>query len=105
MAKSWLKVISRLKRLIADIGPLWPAGSTELSGYAEDGPYHCEDCSFLKGKKSGNIFRDDKGKGRCSHPVVIADSKVKRDGSLSIVNIERGCCEFVDQHKSDAEKS
>ena len=100
MAKSWLRIIGRLKKLIADVGPIYPEGSTQLSGYGEDGPYHCEDCSFLKGQKTGNIFKAEDGTGRCNHPVVISDSKVKKDKNLAIVNIERGCCAFNDQQKS-----
>jgi hypothetical protein len=99
MAKvGWLKKISRLKRLIADVGPLWPEPSTKLAGYATDGPYHCEDCIFLKGRKEGedNIFRDKNGLGRCSHPVMIADDEVEKDEkSIPIVDIEKGCCEWV----------
>lgn len=98
--KSWFKKIAGLKRLIAQVGPLWPSPSTELSGYAEDGPYHCEDCVYLKGKKDDNIFRDENGKGRCGHPVVIKDPDVKKDKSLlPIINIEKGCCEFVEPPK------
>ena len=98
MAVSWQKKIECLKRLIAAVGPLWPK-STKLAGYAERGPYHCEDCSFLRRGSDGKIFKDDKG-GRCHHPVVIADTEVKKDGSgVPIVNIRHGCCEFVDQEK------
>jgi len=99
MAKSWLKKIGALKKLLAETGPLWPK-STKLSGYGESGPYHCEDCSFLKRNSDGEIFRDADGKGRCNHPVVIADAEVKKgsDG-MPLVNIEHGCCEFVDQEK------
>lgn len=91
--KSWLKKIAALKRLIREVGSLWPK-STKLSGYAESGPYHCEDCVYLK-----KDFKDANGKGRCNHPVVIADSEVKHDKGLGIVNIERGCCEFVEPPK------
>ena len=97
MAKSWLRIISRLKKLIRDVGPLWP-DSTKLSGYSENGPYHCEDCTFLRGRKDGEdkIFHDENGMGRCNHPVVIADDEVKKDEKgIPIVNIEKGCCEFV----------
>jgi hypothetical protein len=95
MAKQWSKIIGGLKRLIAEFGPIWPK-STKLSGYAESGPYHCEDCEYLK-KVDGQIFRDEWGRGRCSQLVVIADSEVRKDSSgLPIVNIEKGCCEFVD---------
>ena len=93
--KNWLKTIGKLKRFLNDVGQIWTG--TSLSGYQENGPYHCSDCSFLK-KKDGEKFKDEDGKGRCIHPVVIADSKVNKDSKgLGIVNIERGCCEFVDQ--------
>jgi hypothetical protein len=99
--KSWLKKIAGLKRLLSEVGPLWPK-STRLAGYAEDGPYHCEDCVYLKGKKQGNVFVDSDGKGRCIHSMMIADSEVKKDKNfLPIVNIEHGCCEFVDQTKHE----
>jgi hypothetical protein len=93
--KSWLKKIAALKRLLREVGPLWPSPSTKLSGYGESGPYHCEDCVFLK-----KDFKDEDGNGRCNHPVVISDSEVKHDDrGLGIVNIERGCCEFVEPPK------
>jgi len=94
--KSWLKKIAALKRLLREVGPMWP-NSTKLSGYAESGPYHCEDCTFLKKNPDGTKFKDANGKGRCNQPVVISDPEVKHDYiGLCIENIERGCCEFVD---------
>jgi hypothetical protein len=103
--KGWLKKIAGLKRLLSEVGPLWPR-STKLAGYAEDGPYHCEDCIYLKRDKEGKAFSDDNGKGRCVHSVMIADSEVKKDKSfLPIVNIEKGCCEFVDQTKGKEESN
>jgi len=94
--KSWLKKIGALKRLLREVGSIWPAPSTRLAGYAEDGPYHCEDCIFLK-----KDFKDENGHGRCNQPVMISDSEVKHDGKtgLAIVNIEKGCCEFVEPPK------
>jgi hypothetical protein len=105
MAKSWLKIIGRLKKLIADVGPLWP-DSTKLAGYAESGPYNCHMCEYLKGAEQGNIFRDENGMGRCNQSVMIADSEVKKDkNGLPIVNIEFGCCEFVEPlEKEEKEK-
>lgn len=102
MAKrSWLKIIGRLKKLVADFGPLWP-DSTKLSGYGENGPYHCGDCEYLKGLKDGNVFKDENGKGRCNQSVVIADQEVKKDDKgRPIVNIETGCCEFVEPLKKE----
>lgn len=95
MAKDWRKIISALRKLLAEVGELWP-DSTKLSGYAEKGPYRCGDCEYLKGRVEGNVFRDEDGKGRCNQKVVLADREVlKAQDGLAIVNIERGCCEFV----------
>lgn len=97
--KSWLKKIAALKRLLREVGPLWPK-STKLAGYAESGPYYCGDCIYLKGLKEDNIFKDEEGAGRCFHPVMISDVEVKKDEKgRPIVNIERGCCEFVEPPK------
>lgn len=75
---------------------------TERSGFASDGPYHCEDC----------IHQD---KGRCYHPAVMNDAKVltlampdgtpgskrkQKDGSI-LVDIERECCRYVNQPARD----
>lgn len=104
MAKvGWLRKISLLKKLLEKTGPLWPAPSTKLSGYAEDGPYHCGDCEYLKKTQDGEVFKDKEGKGRCSQAVVIADPEVKKDEKgRPIVNIETGCCEFVEPSKKEA---
>jgi hypothetical protein len=105
MAKSWLKIIGKLKKLIADVGPIWPK-STDLAGYAENGPYYCGMCEYLKGMKQDKIFKDEDGRGRCLQSVMIADPQVKKDSKgLPIVNIETGCCEFVEAFKKkDQEK-
>lgn len=97
---SWEDKIKALRRMLNQVDSMWPTPSTKLAGYAEDGPYHCEDCKYLKGKKEGKIFRDSNGKGRCNQPVMMADSEVTKDSQhLAIVNIEKGCCEFVDPPK------
>jgi hypothetical protein len=103
--KSWLKIIGKLKKLVADVGNIYPEGSTPIAGYGEDGPYHCEDCGFLKGQKAGDIFKAEDGTGRCNHPAMIADPKTKKDKSLIIVDIEHGCCAFNDQQKSEEKES
>ena len=36
--KSWLKIIGRMKKLISEVGSIYPAGSTPIAGYAEGGP-------------------------------------------------------------------
>lgn len=89
------KQLSVWKEFVKKIGKLW-SGSA-FSGYGEDGPYHCGDCEYLVGRKRNDIYRDSNGKGRCLHTIVQLDPKLKKDQKgLAIVNIERGCCEFVD---------
>ncbi len=100
----WLKKISLLKRLLDQTGPLWP-GSTKLSGYGEQGPYHCGDCVWRK-MKDGETFKDENGKGRCLHSLVIADAQVKKDEKLiPIIDIKHGCCEVVEYEKGYVEDS
>jgi hypothetical protein len=101
--KSWLKIISRLKKIDDEVGPIYPEGSTPIAGYAAGGPYHCEDCSFLKGQKAGDIFKAEDGSGRCNHPAMISDPKTKKDKNLTVVDIEHGCCAFNDQQKEEKE--
>ncbi len=97
MAKNWKGIIAAIKKMVAEFGEVWPGGSTKLSGYAEKGPYHCGDCEYLKGKKEGKVFVDENGRGRCNQEVVLADPEVKKDkDGLGIVNIQTGCCEFVE---------
>jgi hypothetical protein len=104
--KSWLKIIGKLKKLISDVGPLWP-DSTKLSGFSGKGPFHCADCEYLKGLKSGKVFLDEKGQGRCNHPVVIADPEVKKDSKLIpiIPDIQKYCCEFVEPLEKEEQES
>ncbi len=98
---SWPRKIEALKRLLSEIGSLWPAPSTRLAGYAEDGPYHCEDCIYLKKDEKGNPVRTTGGRGLCNQEVMKADPQVQHDSdSNALVNIERGCCEFVDPPKA-----
>lgn len=88
--------IEALSALLIQTGRLWTG--TKLSGYAENGPYHCDDCIFLKGRKEGKIWEDAEGKGRCNNAFTVADEEVKHDEEgLAIVNIKKGCCEFVDE--------
>ena len=97
---NWPEKINGLRRLIEQVGSLWPAPSTKLAGYAEDGPYRCENCVYLRGKTAGVIYRDVRGRGRCGQEVMKADPQVKKDSDgFAIVNIEKGCCEFVEPPK------
>lgn len=96
--KSWLKIINKLKKFLSEVGPIWE-GST-LSGYQEKGPYYCGMCEYAKGMKQGEVFKDADGKGRCLQSVVIADPKVKKDDKgLPIINLQIGCCEFVEKYE------
>ena len=96
VAKDWRAIIKGLRKLLEEVGEIWPK-STKLAGYAESGPYHCGNCEYLKGRKEGNVFRDERGLGRCNQKVMLADREVLSDkDGLKIVNIERGCCEFVE---------
>lgn len=71
---------------------------TEVSGYATNGPYHCEDCIHrIGGLKSDLPF--------CIHPKVLEDPKLKKlrtiyDGTNAVeIDMEHGCCRFVKQQK------
>ena len=94
---SWLKKISLLKKLLDETGPLWP-DSTRLAGFANDGPYSCSNCKYLKGRTEGSIYLDEKGNGRCNQSVMIMDPEVQHDekGLAIIPTPEKSCCEFVD---------
>lgn len=77
------------------VGKLWTG--TTVSGYSEAGAFHCEDCSHLKGAMQGRPYVGPEGKGRCDHQLVQLDPSVPTDSQgRKMVNIEQGCCEFVD---------
>jgi len=71
---------------------------TKVSGYATDGPYHCEDCLHrIGGYESELPF--------CIHPAVLKDPKLvslrtEYDGEKCVeIDMEHGCCRFVRQKK------
>jgi|SRR5690349_1749055 len=71
-----------LEKFIASTGKLWTG--TKLSGYGDQGPYHCGECKYLAGEL-------------CKHEIVKADPQVKKNAEgMPIVNAAHGCCEFVD---------
>lgn len=86
MAKDWNKIITGLKKLLDEVGPIWPK-STKLAGFASDGPYHCINCEYLS-----------KDRTRCNQAVMMADPEVQHDanGLAIITDAERQCCEFVE---------
>lgn len=72
---------------------------TKVAEYSDQGPFHCEDCVYLKerGKPSPE-------NGLCNQKTMLKDPKVPTDkkSGLKIVNMEYGCCRFVRySNKSD----
>lgn len=101
MAKQdWPKIITGLKRLILEVGELWPK-STKLSGFASDGPYFCGMCEYLKRDEMGKPILDAAGFARCNQEVVKADPQLQKDhnGLVIIQAPAVQCCEFVERDK------
>lgn len=101
MAKhDWPKIITGLKRLISEVGELWPK-STKLSGFASDGPYYCGMCEYLKRDPAGKPILDVNGFARCLQEVVKADPQMPKDQNLLpiIHSPSVQCCEFVERDK------
>lgn len=87
--------------IIAGIGMLGQPRLTSIydetgtpdSGYAESGPYHCEDC----------IHKTAHDEPFCIHPKVIGDHQlqsrlVQIDGRPAVkIDMEHGCCRYVNQ--------
>ena len=73
---------------------------TAASGYEEHGPYHCEDC----------LHKPAPDSPYCTHPKVVADKELKSrlvqlDGqSVVKIDMERGCCKFVNQPLEDEDE-
>jgi len=88
--KSWLKKIAALKRLLREVGPLWPK-STKLAGFASSGPYFCGMCEYYKGSTTGV----------CVQEVMVADPETKKGetGYPVIDDPDHQCCEFVEPKK------
>lgn len=65
---------------------------TKVAEYSEQGPFHCEDCVFLKTRGV-----PDEEHGLCREKHVLKDPQVKTDPKtrLKIVNLEIGCCRYV----------
>lgn len=72
---------------------------TKHSGYAEDGPYHCEDCVHLI----------QPGQPYCKHPEVVKDQDLQ-DRLVQIgtqpaiqINLEHGCCRYVNNPQTPSD--
>lgn len=78
------------------MGSRYEEEGTAISGYAENGPYHCEDCIHRQGK-------------RCYHPIVAIDPAVKKgresSGGWVEINIEKGCCRYVNPNPNPVSDS
>ena len=57
------------------------------SGYAEEGPYHCSDCTHKRSSTDP----------LCNHPIVVNDPDMqdRRQGDVVQINLQKGCCRFV----------
>ena len=64
---------------------------TPEAEYAQEGPYHCEDCAYI-------VKASPQGLGLCNEFHMLRDVKRgKMKGSrqgLAVVNLEHGCCRF-----------
>ena len=73
------------------LGSVYDETGTAASGYAEQGPYHCENC----------VHKTASDEPFCIHPRVIGDSALQSrlvmiDNRPAIkIDMERGCCRFV----------
>jgi hypothetical protein len=73
------------------MGSIYDETGTKESGYAEQGPYHCEDC----------IHKTASDEPFCIHPKVIGDPDLQNrlvmiDMRPAIkVCLEHGCCTYV----------
>lgn len=72
-----------------------------ITGYEENGPYHCEDC----------VHRLSKTSNICIHPMIkanpkLANRRVMENGKVKgvKVNLEIGCCSFVKQPKGHGQE-
>jgi len=75
------------------LGSIYDETGTPASGYAEGGPYHCEDC----------VHKPAMDVPFCIHPRVVGDPElqdrlVSIDGRPAVkICMDRGCCRFVRQ--------
>jgi hypothetical protein len=106
---------------------------TKASGFASDGPYHCEDCiHYMEAarRQKRPVAQDDDSMrgdsaprgftGACYHPAVMNDPNLpdmpdgtpaeerKQDDGGIRVDEERECCRFVHPpetlHAADSDK-
>lgn len=67
---------------------------TPIAGYAEGGPYHCNDCKYIRSRS--------KRHGACDEKHMKADPKTKKlKNGMALVKLETGCCEYVDPGKKN----
>lgn len=77
--------------VMPSMGSIYDETGTPCSGYAENGPYHCEDC----------IHKTAPDEPFCIHPKVIGDPALQ--DCLVMINgrpatkicMEHGCCRYV----------
>ena len=82
------------------VGSIYDETGTPDSGYATDGPYHCEDC----------IHKTAMDEPFCIHPKVVGDHQlqdklVQINGRPAVkIDMECGCCRYVSQPGHGKEK-
>lgn len=82
------------------LGSVYDETGTPESGYAESGPYHCEDC----------IHKTAMDEPFCVHPKVVGDERLQ-DKLVQIngrpvvkIDMEHGCCRYVNQECCDCDE-
>jgi hypothetical protein len=82
------------------LGSIYDETGTPESGYAESGPYHCEDC----------IHKTASDEPFCIHPKVLADPQMQNRVVLidnrpaAKIDMCHGCCRYVNQPLEDSDK-
>jgi hypothetical protein len=73
------------------LGSIYDEVGTDVAGYAEGGPYHCEDC----------VHKTASDEPFCIHPKVLGDPEMQSrlvmiDNRPTVkINLEHGCCAYV----------
>ena len=81
-------------------GSIFDETGTMESGYATNGPYHCEDC----------IHKTSMDEPFCIHPKVVGDHAlqdklVQINGRPAVkIDMEHGCCRYVNQNRCDCDE-
>lgn len=81
------------------LASIYSETGTEVSGYEEHGPYHCEDC----------IHKTAADEPFCIHPKVLGDPAMQDrivlldNRPVAKICMEHGCCSYVNQPLEEKE--